>query len=59
VLQVVDLLESKAFQDLDLELLSIAPDSSQDWANAAAEYDVYLEPSSSPTGRTRSPRDTT
>ena len=39
-MQVVDLQQSKAFQALDVELLSIAPDPAEAWQEAAAEYEV-------------------
>jgi peroxiredoxin len=39
-LQVVDLQESKGFQALDIELLSIAPDPPEAWRDAAAEYGI-------------------
>jgi peroxiredoxin len=40
VLQVVDLQKNAKFQALDVQLLSIAPDSPDEWADAAEEYDV-------------------
>ncbi len=40
MLQVVDLLNSEDFQTLGVELLSIAPDPPEAWAEAASEYDV-------------------
>jgi peroxiredoxin len=37
-LQVVDLLEDPAFQKLDVELVSIAPDPLESWREDGAEY---------------------
>jgi peroxiredoxin len=39
-LQVVDLQNSEDFEDLGVELLSVAPDDPEDWAAAAEEYEV-------------------
>jgi peroxiredoxin len=39
-MQVVDLQNSEDFRDLDVELLSIAPDDPEAWAAAAAEFGV-------------------
>lgn len=40
MLQVVDLQESKEFEALDVQLLSIAPDPPAAWREAAAEFGV-------------------
>jgi len=40
VLQVVDLQEDRAFQQLDVELLSVAPDALDDWRRDAMEYGI-------------------
>jgi peroxiredoxin len=37
---VVDLHESTKFEALDVELLSVAPDSPEDWLEAGGEYGV-------------------
>lgn len=39
-MQVVDLHEDPGFESLDVELLSVAPDSPTDWKAAAADYAV-------------------
>jgi peroxiredoxin len=39
-MQVVDLHESEEFQRLGVQLLSIAPDSVEDWKGAADDYGV-------------------
>jgi peroxiredoxin len=39
-MQVVDLQESKRFQGLEIELLSIAPDSPDDWLDDGREYGI-------------------
>jgi peroxiredoxin len=39
-MQVVDLQESERFQALGAELLSVAPDSPEDWLEAGREYGV-------------------
>ena len=39
-MQVVDLHKSKEFQELGVELLSIAPDPPEAWKEAAADYGV-------------------
>ena len=39
-MQVVDLQDDKEFQALGVELLSIAPDPPEDWAEAAAQYGI-------------------
>src|SRR5687767_12162713 len=38
--QVVDLQKSQAFQDLGVELLSLSPDSRQDWQEGAADFGI-------------------
>jgi peroxiredoxin len=40
VLQVVDLQRSETFKQLDVQLVSIAPDPPEAWRDAAREYDV-------------------
>jgi peroxiredoxin len=40
VLQVVDLQEDKNFQGLDVELLSISPDSLADWREAGKDMGI-------------------
>jgi peroxiredoxin len=40
VLQVVDLQESEGFRALDVELLSIAPDSSEAWHDDGEQYGI-------------------
>lgn len=40
MLQVVDLQESEEFEDLNVQLLSIAPDPPEAWRDAAADYGV-------------------
>lgn len=40
MLQVVDLQKDQRFQGLDVELLSMAPDSLDDWKRDAKEYGV-------------------
>jgi peroxiredoxin len=37
---VVDLHESKKFEALDVELLSVAPDAPEDWLRAGRQYGV-------------------
>lgn len=39
-MQVGDLLTEPSFQALDVELVSVAPDSPADWRDAAAEFEV-------------------
>jgi peroxiredoxin len=39
-LQVVDLQRSEGFEALNVQLLSIAPDSQEAWRDAARDYDV-------------------
>jgi peroxiredoxin len=39
-MQVGDLLTEPSFQALDVELLSLAPDSAADWRDAAADFEV-------------------
>lgn len=39
-MQVVDLQESERFQALGAELLSVAPDSPEDWLEAGREYGI-------------------
>ncbi len=39
-MQVVDLQESKAFQALDVELVSIAPDTVESWRDDGEEYGI-------------------
>ena len=58
-MQVVDLQDDKEFQALGVELLSIAPDAPEAWAEAAANTGSNPTPMSSPTRGTRSPRPTT
>ncbi|MGH2655478.1 MAG: peroxiredoxin family protein [Actinomycetota bacterium] len=38
--QVVDLHENREFQALDVELLSISPDSVEDWREGAEEFGI-------------------
>lgn len=40
MLQVVDLQRSEPFQQLDVQLVSIAPDPPEAWRDAAQKYDV-------------------
>ncbi|MFL5799232.1 MAG: peroxiredoxin family protein [Actinomycetota bacterium] len=40
--QVVDLQNDKAFQRLDIELLSISPDSVSDWKQTVTEMGIHL-----------------
>lgn len=39
-MQVGDLLTEPSFQALDVELLSVSPDSAADWRDAAADHEV-------------------
>ena len=52
--QVVDLQNSKDFQALGVELLSISPDSVQAWAKAASAKDVHTPLLSDPGNRVAS-----
>ncbi len=38
--QVVDLHENEDFQQLEIELLSISPDSVKDWGREGADYEI-------------------
>lgn len=39
-MQVVDLQSSEDFQDLDVQLLSISPDTPEAWKDAAESYEI-------------------
>ena len=46
--QVVDLQKSKEFTSLDIELLSISPDSLDSWESEARKYDISFPVLSDP-----------